>query len=211
MGLRLKNYLYSTYKTIWIPILLVFVVLPVYVYMCFLHSGRRGEIENIMQQGISLFYPVGVILSATSVHSDFVDGRGREILYLHQRSKVFENLTTLLFYVLCMGLQQCFFWRYLKFSVMFFFKNVLMLACFVGVCYFGFFFFHNMTQALVFAFIFFLITLTQPMGLFDLFHYNSSRFDSLPALLLNEKEYLITGGLGWLCGIFANKYYCWYD
>lgn len=211
MGWRFKNYFFCVYKTIWIPILLIFAVLPAYVYICFLKSGETYEIENIIQQGISFMYPLCVILTMVSLLCDCTDGRGREILYLYQRYKIFESLTTLLFYVVCMGLQCWFFRKYLIFPLLFFLKNTVMLICFAGIFYFGVFLFHNMTQALVFAVVFFLITLMHPMGMFDLLNYNSNRFDSLSALVFHEKEYLITGALGWLCGIFANKYYCWYD
>lgn len=213
MGLRFKNYFACTYKTVWIPILLLFVVLPIYVYVTFAKSGGTDAIaiENTMQQGISFMYPICVILSTISIFSDCTSGFGRELLYLYQRYRVFEGVVTLLFYVLCMGLQQCFFGRYLEMPLMFFFKNVLMLVCFSGVCYCSIFLFHNMTQALVFSLLFFLLTLTQPMGLFDLLNYVDNRFGSLYAILFNEKEYLIVGVLSWGCGVFANKYYKWYD
>lgn len=211
MVFRLKNYVLRIYKTLWMQLLILFAAMPLYVYVSLKANDGADNLEFIIQNGISLLYPICIMLGMTVSLAEEVNAKGREVLYQYRRGCGLEAVAPWLFLLLVMGFMHCFIWKYLLYPGLFYLKNALMLGCFTGLFYFTAFLFFNLTPALVCCFGFYLVTLTKPFGLFNLVDYDESLFFSLSSLLYNEKEYLIIGCLGWIGGIIANKYYHSYD
>lgn len=193
-----------------IPLISIVVIMPLVVFG---EIGRKAvtdisEKEYILQRYMDLFYPLFMLLFFVLCFYSFIEGEGRELLYLKGRLKIIEAGIPL---VVLMGLMIC--TAFIQYRTMvenlpvFLVKNVVVLLTFWGLCYFLAYFFSHMTAVTVIVLILYLLFLAKPAGILSgLYDLVGSKY-TIAATLYAMRGWLLADGLLFFVGIFCNKRY----
>lgn len=203
---RIQNCIFRIYKSIPFILLLLLVVLPIMVNRN-VHASKTAYGELVMQRYHSFFYPACIIYMFIIIFYPYIEGEGREILYVYQRMYFVEALIP--FLLLCIILCGSVFFcgrDILDNPFQFYIKNVIILFCFCNLCYFLLFAFNSITVMTIVSVIFFLITVLNPFKILNVLPYDI-KIQTIAELLYFMREYIFIGLLCLLSALILNKRY----
>lgn len=203
---RIRNYIFQTYKSF--PLFLLFLggILPALTNRN-ISTIDITNAELVLQRYHSFFYPICIMYLFVIVFYPYVEGEGRELLYVHQRMHFFEAL--MLFLSLCMILffSVFFYWnKVLNCPVQFYIKNIIILWCFLSLCYFLLYAFNNITVMIIGSVLFFLVTILNPLNVLNVLPYEIKTQTNIQ-IIYSMKEYIIISIVCLLFGLILNKRY----
>lgn len=169
-----------------------------------------SDLELVLQQYYTFFYPAGLILLMVVTFYPFLEGEGRELLYAYQRNYAFEALIVLGLMSLLLLFSVLIFWdSVLNNPFQFVLKNIILLLFFTGVCYFLLYAFKRMTIMIIGAVLILLVVNMNPFGLLNVLQYDVKSQTNLE-LICFMKEHLLIGSACFISAMFINKRYCQY-
>lgn len=203
MQQRICNIWRTVYKFLWLPTVST-AALVVYIHYQVL---REPDIsEHIIQHTFTYFYPVLVMFFLVLVYQEMIEGAGRETVYLCQRMHLLESIFTFAFCCLYLLVPVIVFRAQLPNAGFVFFKYVAVLFCFCaagyGICYL----FRNITLMILGELAIYLVSLTNPLSLLDIFDWRHLP-ETVPGYFLLTRDFWLVGIAGLVIGLVANYKY----
>lgn len=206
---RFRNCISYGYKLYIILFLFLNVFLPIVERKSIPDINSREIFERILQRYQITFYSASIIVLFIFIFLPYISEEGREVLYLINRMHLFETMIITCFFSINL-LFTCCWWHHKLFSTAsFYLKNFIIIVCFCSFCYFLFYVFKNITIAVIILLSFFLITIINPAGLFQVEPCTAQQ--SITDILLSMWEYLLMIVVCLPIGTIANKKYKYYS
>jgi len=191
---RVTNCICRIYKSLFLIILLLWGVMPLLARKALQISGINNA-ELILQRYYSFFYPGCLIILAAIVFYPYIEGEGRELLYVHQRMYLLEAFIPFIILTVLMMISVYFYWEeVLNHPFQFCIKNMIILFCFTSLCYF---------------FLFFLAAVLNPLKILNVLQYEEIKQTNWE-LLYSMKEYILISFICLIIAIILNKIYSKY-
>ncbi|MCM1500653.1 MAG: hypothetical protein NC124_19500, partial [Clostridium sp.] len=169
---RIRNCIFRIYKSIPFIVLLLLVILPMMVHRS-IHAANTPEEELVLQQYYSFFYPACIIYMFIIIFYPYIEGEGKEIFYVYQRMYLGEAFIPFLLLCTILCASVVFYGLdILDNPLLFLIKNIIILFCFSGLCYFLLFALNSITMMTIVSVLFFLITVLNPLELLNVLPYN---------------------------------------
>lgn len=206
---QLRNMIACTYKSILLLTLLLLVVVPVALRMQLINHSV-AVMDNFLQEYYQFFYGAGCIFLFICLLYPYVQGEGRELLYVYYGVPWVE--LSFLFILLSVELYiSVFFWwgSVLSKPFQFYLKNEIIIFFFIAVCYCFLYLFNSIMVMTILAVAVLVITMVNPFHVLETMQYNMEINTNLE-LIYFMKEYIVIGIILMLGGICFNKRYCKY-
>lgn len=206
---RVTNCICRIYKSLFLIILLLWGVMPLLARKALQISGINNA-ELILQRYYSFFYPGCLIILAAIVFYPYIEGEGRELLYVHQRMYLLEAFIPFIILTVLMMISVYFYWKeVLNHPFQFCIKNMIILFCFTSLCYFFVYAFHSITVMIIICFLFFLAAVLNPLRILNVLQCEEIKQTNWE-LLYSMKEYILISFICLIIAIILNKIYSKY-
>lgn len=204
-----KNCFFRIHKlfvAIWITL---WIILNIFIKQD-LDACDTARVELVLQHYYTFFYPAALILLVIITFYPFIEGEGRELLYVHRRLYMYEAFIVFALVSCLMVFSVLVFWHsVLNNAFQFILKNVIVLWFFTGICYFLLYMFKKVAIMIMGAVLILLVVNFNPFGFLDVLQYDVTTQTNFE-LIWFMKEYLLMGAVCHVLAIVMNKAYCGY-